>query len=509
MQPERTKKELMDLARKRGIKGYSAMTKAQLEEAIAELEATAPARASAKGSKSARTAAPAANVAASDTKPAARELEVAGKVALTQNDQAVEAVVASVAESAGQPVAAAVAVLEPASTSGAVAEATVTSEDSTLESGNGDDEAEDADGDIDPANEGAALLETADQSVTSSTPVIPLKKTWTNHELLIDEPLPELPVQYGTDRIVLMVRDPFWSYAYWDLSAASVNRARAQGGRQLVLKVHDVTGIVFGETPSNLTYDLRMPFDGQRQWYLNMPSDGRSYVVQVGYLRKDDTFVAIATSNVAANPISRPSTIVSDRFASLTYSAPLPGTNRPSAPASGPTASPEVEVWPSLPAVLNEAETPAAGSWSEKDAERILATGLDSAVPGPWSARFPKFGDLGRPPQTLSSHALSSWALAPSSAQHGAPAAGAKVPGKDFWLVANCELIVYGATEPDATLTVRGEVIPLREDGTFTLRFELPDGLHPIPIKAINRDGDMERNISFTVTRATTVGPSR
>jgi hypothetical protein len=498
VQPERTKKELMDLARKRGIKGYSAMTKAQLEEAIAELEATAPAKAGGRAAKTTRASSPASEALASRLE--VRELEAARIVGASGDSAPAEPVAPAAELPIEQPAVAvaAVSVLEPVSEPAAIegldavaAEATAVTETEV---------------EGEPGDEGAAIVEDAAEPAAPEAPAIPLKKTWTNHELLIDEVLPELPVQYGTDRIVLMVRDPFWSYAYWDLSPASVSRARAQGGRQLALKVHDVTGIVFGEAPSNLTYDLRMPFDGQRQWYLNMPSDGRSYVVQVGYLRADDSFVAIATSNVGANPISRPSAIVADRFASLSYTAPLPGAPRPAAAAG---AAPTADAWPTLPSILTEVEAPEAGTWSNEDAERILATGLDAAVPGPWSARFPKFGDLGRPPQALSSHALSSWALAPSSAQHGVPGAGAQQPGKDFWLVANCELVVYGATEPDATLTVRGEVIPLREDGTFTLRFALPDGLHPIPIKAINRDGDMERNIAFTVTRATTVGPSR
>ena len=509
MQPERTKKELMNLARKRGIKGYSAMSKAQLEEAIAELEAISPARAS-RGTKSQEALATAA-VKAEATIPAA---ETPTPAQAQVEAQKVEAAIIGHAHDTEE------LTVEVAAAAGPVASVAIMDQVPALEIEAVSTEASNEPGDelSSPADEAAAILDTeatvSDEALpTSGEPVVTLKRTWTNHELLIDETLPELPVQYATDRIVLMVRDPFWSYAYWDLSAASVNRARAQGGRQLALRVHDVTGIAFGKSPSNLTYDLRMPFDGQRQWYLNMPSDGRSYVVQVGYLRSDESFVAIATSNVGSNPISRPSAVVSDRFASLSYSAPLPGSNPP-APASAATRK-EGEnvvggpVWPAGPAKLSDVEAPRIPDWNVQDDERIHATGLDGADPGPWSARFPKFGDLGRPPQTLSSHALSSWAMAPSSAQHGGPSPTAQVPGKDFWLVANCELIVYGATEPDATLTLRGEVIPLREDGTFTLRFELPDGLHPIPIKAVNRDGDMERNISFTVSRATTVGPSR
>lgn len=83
--------------------------------------------------------------------------------------------------------------------------------------------------------------------------------------------------------------------------------------------------------------------------------------------------------------------------------------------------------------------------------------------------------------------------------------AAEKPKNKDFWLVANAELIVYGATEPDAAVTVRGTPIQLRPDGTFSLRFALPDGDHPIPIHGVNADRDMERSIHIEVTRSTRV----
>jgi hypothetical protein len=79
-----------------------------------------------------------------------------------------------------------------------------------------------------------------------------------------------------------------------------------------------------------------------------------------------------------------------------------------------------------------------------------------------------------------------------------------KKPGKrGFWLVANCELIVYGATEPDAKVTIQGKAINLRQDGSFTLRFALPDGKQVIPIKAVSSDNEEERSITPIVTRET------
>jgi hypothetical protein len=50
-------------------------------------------------------------------------------------------------------------------------------------------------------------------------------------------------------------------------------------------------------------------------------------------------------------------------------------------------------------------------------------------------------------------------------------------------------MMAYGATEPDARLTVQGEPVALRPDGTFSLHFALPDGTQVIPVRAESADG--------------------
>jgi len=78
-----------------------------------------------------------------------------------------------------------------------------------------------------------------------------------------------------------------------------------------------------------------------------------------------------------------------------------------------------------------------------------------------------------------------------------------KAQEKKFWLVVNTELIVYGATEPDAKVTVQGRHIDLRPDGTFSLRFALPDGKQVIPVKAVSSDNKEERVITPIVNKET------
>jgi len=74
---------------------------------------------------------------------------------------------------------------------------------------------------------------------------------------------------------------------------------------------------------------------------------------------------------------------------------------------------------------------------------------------------------------------------------------------KNFWLKADTEIIVYGATEPDAELTVQGKKVALAPDGSFTLRFYLPDGQQNYPIEAVSSCKTMSKRIIFNVGKET------
>ena len=74
---------------------------------------------------------------------------------------------------------------------------------------------------------------------------------------------------------------------------------------------------------------------------------------------------------------------------------------------------------------------------------------------------------------------------------------------RKFWFKVDAELIVYGATEPTAHVMLQGEPVQLRPDGTFTMRFALPDKRQIIPVTASSADGIEERTIVLAVERNT------
>jgi len=60
-------------------------------------------------------------------------------------------------------------------------------------------------------------------------------------------------------------------------------------------------------------------------------------------------------------------------------------------------------------------------------------------------------------------------------------------------------------TEPDAHVTLQGEPVKIRSDGTFAVRFNLPDRRHVLPMVASSRDGAERRTIVLAVDRNTKV----
>jgi hypothetical protein len=107
----------------------------------------------------------------------------------------------------------------------------------------------------------------------------------------------------------------------------------------------------------------------------------------------------------------------------------------------------------------------------------------------------------------ISSAAAAQWAGLPLAVEAlgslASPYGGGLERKKGFWFNINAELILYGATEPDARVTIGDRVIRLRPDGSFSYRFALPDGEYHLPAVAVAADGDDRREADLHFRRAT------
>lgn len=301
---------------------------------------------------------------------------------------------------------------------------------------------------------------------------------------LEDRPIPE---GYGESRIVLLPRDPQWAYVYWDIPNSAKEEKRQQGGQQLALRLYDST---------NLNLEYQYPHSIQeypcdelaREWYLPVPVSDRSYVVEIGYRCADGRWLVLSRSVPVNIPPAYPSDWIEDHFITVPWEKPLVGETlfsltTPEQKVSAPEAIAESPIYDQIFELAQGVETQrVAGSLygSMQQAGAAFAS-ISSYV-------FPS--GVG-----MSGVGLS--ALTTSGMGIGA------VRPRQFWLVADAELIVYGATEPDATVTIAGRPIQLNADGTFRHHMSFQDGIIDYPIFALAADGEQNRSIHMKFERQT------
>lgn len=259
----------------------------------------------------------------------------------------------------------------------------------------------------------------------------------------------DLPAGYGKDRIVVMVRDPYWLHCYWELTRHAIQRAEAALGQDWhtskpILRLLDVTTQDTTRTAERTVRDIDI-HGGCNNWYIDVDNPPRSFRVDIGYLARSGRFYVLARSNVVNTPRAGVSDVIDENWS----------------------------------------------DFDAKKADRIYAmsAGFD---PTASSLELKQLFEerLRRP---LGSPAVTSFG------------SGALTFGRSrkFWFELDAELIVYGATEPNARVTLQGEPVKLRPDGTFTMRFSLPDSRQIIPAVAISPDGVEERTIVLAVERNT------
>jgi hypothetical protein len=322
----------------------------------------------------------------------------------------------------------------------------------------------------------------------------------------VDEELADLPAGYGESRIVLMPRDPQWAYTYWDIPNEHKEELRRQGGQQLALRLYDVTDInIEYQSPHSIQ---EYPSDElAREWYLPMPVSDRDYVVDIGYRCADGRWLVLARSAPVRVPPVYPSDWIEDQFVTVNWEEDLNGKtvlelvppSKKAAAAAGSTAT----GYGTSTATGNPIYDDIFGMAQSAEAQRVAGSLYGSMQQAPVHE------------QAISSYVFPSgvgmWAVPTTS---GLNMSGVGMSGvgfgaapsirpRQFWLVADAELIVYGATEPDATVTIGGRPIKLNPDGTFRFQMSFQDGLIDYPIMAVAADGEQTRSIHMKFNRET------
>ncbi|AII46194.1 Rho termination factor domain-containing protein [Synechococcus sp. KORDI-49] len=276
-------------------------------------------------------------------------------------------------------------------------------------------------------------------------------------------------------RVVFLPRDPQWAYVFWEISDDDRQRAQKEGASRLCLRLADVTGMQDGSAHPHTLQEV--PVDSHStEWYLPVPLCDRDYRVELGY-RIGTTWMSLAFSSVARVPALHPSEQILDQFVPFS----LDTTSVPEAPAA--------PVTPAEPSDSGLHERLYQSATVHFRRRRVGSEEFQEGVDS--SGDSDSFG--------LSDSGIGLWA----SGRNESGLGGVAPRQRSFWLVADAELIVYGATDPSARLTIGGEDVPLSTDGTFRIQVPFRDGEQMYPIEATAADGEQKRNITLNFARQT------
>ncbi len=318
----------------------------------------------------------------------------------------------------------------------------------------------------------------------------------------VDQDLPDLASGYGESRIILMPRDPQWAYTYWDIPDEHRQSVRYLGGQQLALRLYDATDLDLNKNKPHSVQQYACD-ELARDWYLPIPVSDRDYIAEIGYLTGSGEWLLLARSNRISIPPVYPTDWMDEQTITVDWEEPLQGRTFLQLVPPG-SAEPQTneafhdQIFNLAYGMDQESRISGSlfGSMHQIPSES-LSSFVFPAGAGLWANEFP----LG-----LTASGIGMSGIGMSGIGMSGIGMGISVPpdrSRKFWLVADAELIVYGATEPDAQLTIGGTPVKLTPEGTFRIQLSFQDGNLDFPIMAIAKDGQQMRQIRMTFDRNT------
>lgn len=301
----------------------------------------------------------------------------------------------------------------------------------------------------------------------------------------------ELPDGYGTRQLFLTARDPHWLYAHWDLTReqqARCNTRSADGHLVLRIYSHKIEGHPINEIHVH---------PESRHWFAHVERAGDSYAAELGYYSPVGKWVRVAASASTVTPPDAISPEGGADFATIPFEFPfarlleiIKAAVHENLPLAQALEELRRKGYPDLPRVASRSPM----AWTPEQEQALAKIINIDDVRRVWMGSF-EITELIRRRLV---HEISSLGVSSLSSPFGGLS-----PSKGFWFNVNAELIIYGATEPTAKVTLGGHEIKLRPDGSFSYRFALPDGKYDLPAVAVSTDGTEARAADLKFSRAT------
>jgi hypothetical protein len=306
----------------------------------------------------------------------------------------------------------------------------------------------------------------------------------------------DLPESYGTKKLFITARDPHWLYAHWDLTHAQQVKLNA-----LSTDGHLVLRIYPQKIEGHPLYEIHVHPES-RHWFAHVERAGNSYVAELGYYSELGRWTRISVSSGTMTPPDAVSMEDDTEFATIPFEFPfarlmeiIKAAVRDNLPLAQAIEELRHNGHPDLPRVT----TAPPSTWTPQQEQALSKVVNIDKVRRVWMGSL-EITELIR---RKLAHEISSLGVSSFSASSLTSPFGGMEKSKGFWFNVNAELIIYGATEPDAKVTLGGHDIKLRSDGSFSFRFALPDGKYDLPAIAISADGTDKRSADLRFSRET------
>lgn len=251
----------------------------------------------------------------------------------------------------------------------------------------------------------------------------------------------------GKDRLILLVRGPYWLHASWELNPFSVQRARTALAQdwhtaKLTLRLMSLSSSDSSTSSEQIIRDIAV-HGAVKNWFIDIMNPQHTLRLEIGYLASNGKFYSLARSNTVTTPPAHVGDNLDTHWADI-----------------------------------------------EADCDKVYA--LSGG-----------YGEHGREVQDLFEEKLKRpmvnyQALAESDQNDSL------VPrDKHFKLDLDAEIVVRGSALPGSHVTMQGEPLKVHADGSFSVRMDFPNRRQVIPVIASSKDGVQQRTIVLAVERNT------
>jgi hypothetical protein len=256
------------------------------------------------------------------------------------------------------------------------------------------------------------------------------------------------------DQLVLLVRDPFWLHAFWEMSIKTVERAKVAMGpfwhtALPVIRLFRLESDGVSQPKRIIVRDI-LVHGGVNNWYLDVVDPPSSFQIELGYLSREKKFYPLLSSNIVMTPQQQLINTLDQ----------LDGN------------------WRGVAEDLDRIYKLTTGEGNNPEIRKVFEEQLHRPMSTPLLSRYRAVQ------QQVSS---------------------LEKTRRNFLFNIDVDLIIHGRTDPSVQVNIRNEPIRTNPDGSFVIRFAFPEKRHVFPIEATGCDGVETQRLILTVERNTRV----